>query len=68
VRRRKLTLAAHDLQNTDAKVADIAVKYGYVSADAFSVAFKRLHGISPMDSKTPNVKLTFYCRLHFDLY
>jgi len=67
IRRRKLTLAAHDLQNTDAKVADIAAKYGYQSADAFSVAFKRLHGISPMESQMPNVKLTFYCRLQFAL-
>ena len=67
VRRRKLTLAAHDLQNTDAKVVDIAAKYGYQSADAFSVAFKRLHGISPIESKTPNIKLTFYCRLQFAL-
>jgi len=67
VRRRKLTLAAHDLQNTDAKVIDVAMKYGYQSADAFSVAFKRLHGISPMESKKTNIKLTFYCRLHFAL-
>jgi AraC family transcriptional regulator len=66
-RRRKLTLAAHDLQNTDAKVTDVAMKYGYQSADAFSVAFKRLHGISPMESKKPNMKLTFYCRLRFAL-
>ena len=65
IRRRKLTLAAHDLQNTDAKVIDVALKYGYQSADAFSVAFKRLHGVSPIASKKPNVRLTFYCRLHF---
>ena len=67
VRRRKLTLAAYDLQNTDAKVIDVALKYGYQSADAFSVAFKRLHGISPMESKKPDMKLTFYCRLRFAL-
>ena len=67
VRRRKLTLAAHDLLNTNAKVIDIALKYGYQSADAFNVAFKRLHGVSPSKSKKPDVKLTFYCRLHFAL-
>ncbi len=44
IRHRKLTCAAHELQNTDQKVIDIALKYGYQSADAFSVAFKRLHG------------------------
>ena len=67
VRRRKLTLAAYDLQNTKAKVIDVALKYGYQSADAFSVAFKRLHGISPMESKKNNIRLTFYCRVHFAL-
>ena len=32
VRRRKLTCAAYDLQNTDEKVIDIALKYGYQSS------------------------------------
>jgi AraC family transcriptional regulator len=67
IRRRKLTLATHDLQNTDEKVIDIALKYGYQSADAFTVAFKRMHGVSPMQAKKPGVKLTFYCRLRFAL-
>lgn len=67
VRRRKLTLAAYDLQNTDMKVIDIALKYGYQSPDAFSAAFKRLHGQSPAAAKKPGVTLTFYCSLHFAL-
>lgn len=67
VRRRKLTCAAYDLQNTDEKIMDIAVKYGYQSADAFRVAFKGLHHVSPATVRKNNVKLTFYCRLHFDI-
>lgn len=67
IRRRKLTCAAYDLQNTQQKVIDIAMKYGYQSADAFSVAFKRLHHVSPADVRKPGIKLTFYCRLHFAL-
>ena len=67
IRRRKLTCAAYDIQNTDEKMIDIALKYGYQSADAFSVAFKRLHGVNPMDAKKLGVKLTFYCRLRFAL-
>ncbi len=67
IRRRKLTCAAHDIQNTHEKIIDIALKYGYQSADAFSVAFKRLHGITPREAKKSGVKLTFYCRLHFAL-
>lgn len=67
IRRRKLTCAAHELQNTDEKVIDIALKYGYQSADAFSVAFKRLHGTTPMCARKLNTKLTFYCRISFAL-
>lgn len=67
IRRRKLTCAAHDIQNTDEKIIDIAMKYGYQSSDAFSAAFKRLHGIAPIEARKPGVKLTFYCRLHFAL-
>ena len=67
IRRRKLTCAAHELQNTDQKVIDIALKYGYQSADAFRVAFKRLHGVTPMDARKLCVTLTFYCRISFAL-
>ncbi|SDY31282.1 AraC family transcriptional regulator [Evansella caseinilytica] len=67
IRRRKLTCAAHELQNTADKIIDIALKYGYESADAFSVAFKRLHGVAPSIARKSGVKLTFYCRLYFAL-
>lgn len=67
IRRRKLTCAAYDLQNTDEKIMDIAIKYGYQSADAFRVAFKSLHGVTPSVVRESIVKLTFYCPLHFDI-
>ena len=47
IRRRRLTLAAQDLQRGDDRVIDIAMKYGYESADAFSRAFAKQHGITP---------------------
>ena len=47
IRKRRLTQAASDILNTDAKIIDIAVKYGYNSANAFSAAFKNFHGITP---------------------
>ncbi|MBQ8332577.1 MAG: AraC family transcriptional regulator [Clostridia bacterium] len=47
IRRRRLTLAAEELLNSRAPVVDIAVKYGYDSAAAFSRAFARQHGITP---------------------
>jgi len=47
IRRRRLTLAAHDLRNSRTPIVDIAVKYGYDSAAAFSRAFAKQHGITP---------------------
>ena len=47
IRNRRLALAGGELATTDAKVIDIALKYGYDSPDSFSKAFTRFHGISP---------------------
>ncbi|ROR30597.1 AraC-like DNA-binding protein [Mobilisporobacter senegalensis] len=67
IRRRKLTLAAYEVQNTDRRILDIALEYGYESADAFSVAFKRMHGIAPNIMRKTDTQLKFYSRLHFTL-
>lgn len=67
LRRRRLTMAAWELQNTDRRVIDIALKYGYESPDAFRVAFRRLHGVSPSEARKPGVPLAFYCKLKFEL-
>ena len=47
IRMRRLTLAGNELASTNAKVLDIAVKYGYVTQESFSRAFTRFHGVSP---------------------
>ena len=47
LRRRRLTLAVRDLQTGSDRIIDLAVKYGYESADAFSRAFARQHGTTP---------------------
>lgn len=47
IRRRRLTLAGSELVSTDAKIIDIAVKYGYDSPDSFTKAFTRFHGATP---------------------
>lgn len=67
IRRRKLTVAAFELQSTDCRVIDIAVKFGYDSADAFTVAFKRMHGVTPAGARRPGVVLKSYQRLTFTI-
>ena len=47
IRRRRLTLAAQEIRQSKTPIVDIAVKYGYDSAAAFSRAFAKQHGISP---------------------
>ncbi|MCI9414212.1 MAG: AraC family transcriptional regulator [Clostridiales bacterium] len=47
IRRRRLSLAGGELISTDAKVIDVAMKYGYESPDSFAKAFARFHGVTP---------------------
>lgn len=51
VRKRKLTLAGHDLKNSDISVLDVAIKYGFESHSAFSRAFKNHHGMTPSEAR-----------------
>jgi AraC-like DNA-binding protein len=45
--KRKLTLAAEELVKTDARVIDIAIKYGFSSHEAFSRVFLKKVGYNP---------------------
>jgi AraC family transcriptional regulator len=56
IRRRRLTLAALELQNSDVKVIDIAMKYGYSSPDSFTRVFQRVHGITPSHARGHSLK------------
>ena len=49
LRNRRLSEAVTDLRGSTEKVIDIALKYGYESADAFSSAFKKFHGATPSE-------------------
>ena len=49
LRNRRLSEAVTDLRGSTEKVIDIALKYGYESADAFSAAFKKFHGATPSE-------------------
>ena len=68
VRRRRLTLAAEELRNSDMRILDIAVKYGWVSADAFSRAFSRQHWISPGVFRKCGGSLKVYSPVSFRIH
>ena len=62
-----MTLAAFELQNSDIKIIDLAVKYGYESPDSFSRAFQNLHRIKPSISRNSGVPLKAYPRITFHI-
>ncbi|HAW70014.1 MAG TPA: hypothetical protein DCX37_02365 [Firmicutes bacterium] len=47
IRNRRLTLAGSELALSDAKVIDVALKYGYETHESFTKAFRQFHGITP---------------------
>ena len=67
IRNRRLTLAAQELSATDIKVIDTAVKYGYDSADSFTRAFTRFHGISPSAAREKGARLKSFAPLRIKL-
>jgi AraC family transcriptional regulator len=60
IRKRKLSLTAIKLQSGDEKVIDIAFMYGYDSADSFTRAFVKQHGVTPSQARQPGVNLTIF--------
>ncbi len=65
IRRRRMTMAAFELQNNHVKVIDLAMKYGYDSPTSFSRAFQSVHGISPSAAKAEGVNLKAHPRMTF---
>ncbi|CCN70841.1 AraC family transcriptional regulator [Vibrio nigripulchritudo] len=65
VRRRKFTLAAVDVVSGQEKIIDIASRYGYDSPNAFTRAFRSVHGVNPSDARTSQVKIATYNRASF---
>lgn len=67
IRHRRLSVAVSELVSTDAKVIDVALKYGYETPEAFSKAFKKLHGVSPSEVKKGSKTLQAIPPLAFQL-
>lgn len=65
IRKRKMSLAAADLQSGEARIIDIAEKYGYHSPTAFNRAFQAFHGIAPSSVKDAGVSLKSFSPIVF---
>lgn len=67
IRRRRMSLAAVDLQNGSEKIIDIALKYGYNSPTAFNRAFQSIHGVAPSFVKENTIPLRAFTAISFKI-
>lgn len=67
IRRRRMTQAGFELQRTEQKVIDVALKYGYSSPTSFNRAFQSVHGIAPFEAKNIGSKLNAYPAIKFSV-
>lgn len=67
VRKRKLTLAAIELQGSNVKVIDLAMKYGYESTDSFTRAFAKQHSVTPTSARQMGAILKLFPPLTFQI-
>jgi len=67
IRRRRMSLAAVDLQSGSEKIIDVALKYGYNSPTAFNRAFQSVHGIAPSLVKQEGASVKSYSPINFKI-
>ena len=67
IRRRRMSLAAVDLQSNHMKIIDAAEKYGYQSPTAFNRAFQSVHGIAPSAVKSGGVAVKSFPPVSFKI-
>lgn len=67
IRRRRMSLAAVDLQAGNVKIIDVATKYGYHSPTSFNRAFQSVHGIAPSAVKNEGVSVKSFPPITFKI-
>ncbi|MEU7928173.1 AraC family transcriptional regulator [Micromonospora sp. NPDC049107] len=67
VRRRRLTVAGAHVLAGERTLLDIAVRYGYGSAEAFARAFHAVHGVGPGEARRTGAALRSQPRMSFRL-
>ena len=67
IRKRRLSIAVYDLQNSDEKITDIAFKYGFNSYDSFCKAFLNQHHVTPTQAKNPSCEVNIFPPATFEI-
>ena len=69
IRNRKMTVAAHELIDTDVKIIDLAMQFGYDSPESFSRAYRQFHGMPPSATrKTGKCQEYFRISIQIQVY
>lgn len=67
IRRRRMSLAAVDLQGKTMKILDVAAKYGYNSPTSFNRAFQSVHEIAPSAVKNEGISVKSFPPVTFKI-
>ncbi len=67
IRGRRMTLAGFDVQETNIKIIDIAIKYRYESHSSFSRAFQLFHGVTPSDVRKKGMGIKIYPPIYLNI-
>lgn len=67
IRRRRMTQAAFEIQQSNEKITDIAFKYGYSCVTSFNRAFQQVHGVPPTSARTKGVVLQSFPPIRFSV-
>lgn len=67
IRNRRLYLAALEVIKGEDKIIDLAYKYGYDTPESFTKAFRRFHGMAPMQLKGMPHKMCVFLPLQISL-
>ena len=67
IRNRRLTVAAQEISKNNENILDIALKYGFESHEAFSRAFKNLHGVVPKMAKKDGNEFKNFSKANLDI-
>lgn len=68
IRNRRLYLAAMELTNTDNKIVEIALKYGYETPESFTKAFTRFHNATPTEVRKDRTLVKTFLPLRVSIF
>jgi AraC family transcriptional regulator len=67
IRCRRMTLAGFDIQKSNDKIIDIALKYRYESHSSFSRAFQSFHGVTPSAVRDEGMSIMVYPPIYLNI-